>query len=76
MAVVVTGTTTEDEDVLVRLDDRQALTLQADAVSSDDRVLRVAIRGWRRDGPEHGSEQHHTEVLGSGNVEFHSPFHH
>jgi hypothetical protein len=71
----LTETSTEDENLLVRLDETQVLTLQAEAVSSDDRVLRIAIRGGRWDWTEYGGEQEHTEVLGSGNVEFHAPFH-
>ena len=66
---------TEDENLLLRLGDTQVLTLQAEAVSSDDRVLRIAIRGGRWDWTEYGGDQEHTEVLGSGNVEFHAPFH-
>lgn len=61
--------------MLVRLDEKQVLTLQAEAVSSDDRVLRVLIRGGRWDWTEYGGDQEHTEALGSGNVEFHAPFH-
>ena len=71
----LTGTSTEDGNLLVRLDDQQVLTLQAESVPSDGRVLRVAIRGGRWDWTEYGGDQEHTEVLGSGNVEFHAPFH-
>ncbi len=71
----LTGTATQDEHVLIRLDGRQVLTLQADAVSSDDRVLRIAIRGGRWDWTEYGGDQERTEALGPGNVEFHAPFH-
>ena len=70
----LTGTTTEDENVLVRLDDKQVLTLQAEAGSPEERVLRVAIRGGRWDWTEYGGDQNHTEMLGSGSVEFHAPF--
>ena len=70
----LTGTATEDENVPVRLDDKQVLTLQAEAVSPEDRVLRVAIRGGRWDWTEYGGDQNHTEMLGSGSVEFHAPF--
>lgn len=61
--------------MLVRLDDEQVLTLKAEATGSEDRVLRVMIRGGRRDWTEYGGDQEHTEVLGSGNVGFHAPFH-
>jgi hypothetical protein len=70
----LTEATTRDENLLVRLDDKQVLTLQAEAVSSDGRVLRVAIRGGRWDWTEYGGDQEHTEVLGPGNVEFHAPY--
>jgi hypothetical protein len=70
----LTETTTEKENLLVRLGDKQVLTLQAEAVSSDDRVLRVTIRGGRWDWTEYGGDKEHTEVLGAGDVEFHAPF--
>ena len=71
----LTEVATEGDDVLVRLDDRQLLRLQAEDTSSEDRVLRVMIRGGRWDWTEYGGDQKHTEVLGPGNVEFHAPFH-
>lgn len=71
----LTETKTDGEAVLVRLDDDQVLTLQTEALSSDGRVLRVAIRGGRWDWTEYGGDQEHSEVLGQGNVEFHAPFH-
>ena len=70
----LTGSTAEDENVLVRLDDKQVLTLQVEAVSSLERVLRIAIRGGRWDWTEYGGDREHTEVLGPGDVEFHAPF--
>lgn len=71
----LTGTAIEEGNLLVRLGDQQVLTLQAVSVSSDGRVLRVAIRGGRWDWTEYGGGQEHTEVLGSGNVEFHASYH-
>jgi len=71
----LTGATTEEGNLLVRLDDTQVLTLQAETASSDGRVLRVVIQGGRWDWTEYGGDKEHTEVLGSGNVEFHAPHH-
>ena len=71
----LTGATAEDENVLVRLDDKQVLTLRADTVSPLGRVLRVAILGGRWHWTEYGGDRKHTEVLGPGDVEFHAPFH-
>ena len=70
----LTGATTEDENLLLRLDDKQVLTLLTEGLSSDHRVLRVAIREGRWDWTEYGGTQEHTEVLEAGNVEFHAPF--
>lgn len=72
----MTGTTTDGESVLVRLDERQTLTLLAESVSSEGHLLRVTIRGGRWDWVEYGRDQEHTELLGPGDVEFHAPFHH
>ncbi len=71
----LTEVATEGGDVLIRLDGTQVLTLEAEATSSEERVLRVTIRGGRWDWTEYGANQEHTEVLGPGNVEFHAPFH-
>jgi len=59
----------------VRLDERQVLSLKARSVSSDGRVLRVAIQSGRWDWTEYGGDQKHTEILGSGDIEFHAPYH-
>ncbi|WP_104108421.1 hypothetical protein [Nocardioides sp. 616] len=71
----LTGTQADGEDVQVRLDDKQELTLDAEGVSSEERILRVVIRrgNWR--WTEYGADVEHTEVLGPGVVEFHAPFH-
>lgn len=71
----LTEVSTEGGHVRVRLDETQLLTLKAEATSSEDRVLRVAIRGGRWDWTDYGGDQKHTEVLGRGDVEFHAPFH-
>lgn len=62
--------------VVIRLDERQILTLDAEGTSGEAGVLRVAIRGGRWDWTEYGGDAQHSEVLGSGFVEFHAPFHH
>ncbi|HEX8082572.1 MAG TPA: hypothetical protein VF557_20355 [Jatrophihabitans sp.] len=71
----LTDAATDGAGVLIRLDDRQVLTLDADSVSSEGRVLRVSIRGGRWHWTEYGGDQEHNEVLGPGVVEFHAPFH-
>lgn len=71
----LTKVATEHDDVVVRLDDRQVLVLHAEAVSSQDRILRLSIRGGRWDWIEYGGTREHTEVLGPGDVEFHAPVH-
>lgn len=71
----LTEAATEGGAVLIRLDDQQVLTLKAEATSSEDRVLRVTIRGGRWDWTEYGGTRKHSEVLGRGVVEFHAPFH-
>lgn len=71
----LTGTATENESVLIRLDGKQVLTLQSEGVSSEGRVLSVVIHGGRWDWTDYGGDQEHSEVLGPGQVEFHAPFH-
>lgn len=61
--------------VVIRLDDRQVLTLDAKGVSAEDRVLRVSIRGGRWHWTEYGGDTEHREGLKAGPVEFHAPFH-
>jgi hypothetical protein len=71
----LTEVATEDGDVLVRLDEKQVLRLDAEATSVEGRVLRVKILGGRWDWTEYGGEREHSEVLTPGEVEFHAPFH-
>jgi hypothetical protein len=66
---------TEGDDVLVRLDQKQVLRLDAKSTSLEGRVLRVRILGGRWDWTEYGGEREHTETLTPGQVEFHAPFH-
>jgi hypothetical protein len=61
----LTEASTEDGVVLVRLDDKQLLTLKADPT----------VRGGRLDWTDYGGDQEHSEVLGPGDVEFRAPFH-
>lgn len=63
------------DDLLVRLDERQVLSLDAEGTSSEGRVLRVAIRDGRWHWTEYGGDKDHDEVLGPGFVEFHAPSH-
>src|SRR5689334_11307216 len=71
----LTETTREGSDVLVRLDDTQVLTLDAVAMSPEERVFRITIRGGRWRWTEYGADVEHNEALGHGVVEFHAPFH-
>ncbi|MEQ4210153.1 hypothetical protein [Actinopolymorpha sp. B9G3] len=69
----LTETATEGSDMLVRLDDRQVLTLAAEGMSPEGRILRVTIRGGRWHWTEYGGDIEHDEVLGPGVVAFHAP---
>ncbi|MBP6996011.1 MAG: hypothetical protein KBB39_07735 [Phycicoccus sp.] len=69
----LTETAVEDGRLLIRLDDRQVLTLEAESVSTDGNVLRLAIRQGRWDWTEYGSDQEHGEVLAPDKVELHAP---
>ena len=71
----LTTTDIEGDALLVRLDEKQVLALDAEGASSEGRVLRVSIRGGRWRWTEYGGEKEHEEVLGPGDVEFHAPFH-
>lgn len=71
----LTEATTAGDSVVVRLDQRQVLTLVAEGASEEAGVLRVAVRGGRWDWTEYGGEAEHREVLESGLVEFHASFH-
>lgn len=72
----LTEARTTGDGVVIRLDERQILTLDAEGASREAGVLRVAIRGGRWDWTEYGGDAEHSEVLGSGVVEFHAPFLH
>jgi hypothetical protein len=61
------------DEVVVRLDETQVLTLRADDVSSDGLVFRVIIQGGSWRWTEYGGDRQRTEVLGPGTVEFHAP---
>jgi hypothetical protein len=64
---------TQGEAVLVRLDHKQVLTLDAERASSDEGVLRVGpIRGGNWCWTEYGTDREHREALSSGTVEFHA----
>lgn len=64
---------TRADSVLVRLDDKQVLTLDAERAFSHDGVLLVAIRGGHWRWTEYGGDTEHDEVLEPGIVEFHAP---
>ena len=71
----LTEAATVGDEVQVRLDDKQVLTLDAEDASVEERRLRVFIRGGRWQWTEYGGDNDHSEVLGVGAVEFHAPFH-
>lgn len=62
----------EGDHVLVTLDGKQVLTLDAVGASQDGRVLSITVRSGRWDWVEYGGNHKHTEALGSGDVEFHA----
>ncbi len=66
----LSGAVTDGDDVLVRLDDTQVLTLDAEGASTDGRVLGVAVRSGRWHWTEYGGHNEHDEVLGPGVVAF------
>jgi hypothetical protein len=61
--------------LLIRLDDSQVLTIEADSVSSEGLVLRIHVRGGRWRWTDYGGDAEHEETLGPGLVEFYAPFH-
>jgi hypothetical protein len=71
----LTEAATDGDRVMVRLDDRQVLTLDAEGTSAEGFVLRIAIRGGDWHWTEYGGDDEHGEVLERGVVEFHAPFH-
>ena len=71
----LTEAATVGDEVRVRLDDKQVLTLDAEDGSVEERRLRVFIRGGRWQWTEYGGDTDHSEVLAVGAVEFHAPFH-
>ena len=69
----LTEVATQGADVLVRLDEKQVLRLDAEATSLEARVLRVKIHDGRWDWTEYGGHKEHIEALAPGLVEFHAP---
>ena len=65
----------DGDAVLVRLDERQVLTLLVEHWSSDGHVLRVSIVGGSWNWTEYGGDRQHAESLVAGTVEFHAPVH-
>ena len=59
----LTQATMEGENLLVRLDDTQVLTLQAEAVSSDGRVLRIASEEGAGTGPSTAATRNTPKCL-------------
>ena len=62
----------EGDHVLVILDGKQVLTLDAVGASQVGRFLSITVRSGRWDWVEYGGYDEHTEALGSGDVEFHA----
>lgn len=62
----------EGDHVLVILDGKQVLLLDAVGASQVGRVLSITIRSGRWDWVEYGGNDEHIEALGSGDVEFHA----
>jgi hypothetical protein len=71
----LTETVTQGDDLLIRLDGSQVLTVAAEDSSLEGRVLRVTIRGGRWRWTAYGADDERKEVLGPGVVEFHARFH-
>jgi hypothetical protein len=71
----LTETSADGPRVLVRLDDRHVLTLDAEDVWADGKgVLGIQVGGGLWHWVEYGSDVAHDEVLGPGMVEFHAQF--
>ena len=62
----------EGDHVLVTLDGKQVLRLDAVGASRDGRVLTITVRGGRWDWVDYGGNQQHSEAVGAGDVEFHA----
>lgn len=71
----LTEVATDGELVLIRLDERQTLKLDASDAAIDGRTLRIVIRAGVWDWVEYGGTTRHQEVLDQGAVEFYAPFH-
>lgn len=69
----LTEARSQGEAVFIRLDHKQMLTLDVEGTSSDEGVLRVAVRGGSWRWTEYGTDNEHRDVLGPGTVEFHAP---
>jgi hypothetical protein len=69
----LTDATMNRDDLVIRLDAKQVLTLDAESAHSDRRVLRVNIGGGHWRWTEYGGGTEHEELLGPGVVEFHAP---
>ena len=62
----------DGDRVLVTLDERQVLTIDAMRVSLDGRILRIEVRSGRWDWVEYGGSREHSGHVGTGDVEFHA----
>jgi hypothetical protein len=71
----LTEAATDADRVVIRLDERQVLSLDVEGASSEGRVLRIRVRGGDWHWTEYGCDEEHREVLESGVVEFQAPFH-
>jgi hypothetical protein len=71
----LTEVSTNGDLVLIRLDEKQCLELDAANVSVDGRAMSVVIRAGAWDWTDYGGNERHHEELSPGVVEFHAPFH-
>lgn len=72
----LSGVAVEGHAVAITLDTKQVLTLDAEGVSVDGRVLRVPVRGGRWNWTDYGGDEQHSEAFNNpGDVEFHAFFH-
>jgi hypothetical protein len=70
----LTEATSDGDEVVIRLDNVQVLTLEASRASEDGRVLGIEIRRGAWVWTEYGGSRVHREDLEAGIVEFHAPY--
>ena len=70
----LTAAASDGDEVVIRLDNVQVLTVEASHATADGRVLGIEIRRGTWVWTEYGGNRVHREDLEAGIVEFHAPY--